>query len=139
MAAQLQIAHFPTSHQEVSLYAYISATRHPQLLKVLSGIAGMAAEPFLNHHLVYKPKRPRPTTNAPSTADLFYMQLVSRVETLESEPYNVRQQRWSMRLDDLPEVTRRPVVSRGVYSANTGMGDVIEFMESLGYTLQAAH
>ncbi|KAA8896040.1 mediator complex, subunit Med18 [Sphaerosporella brunnea] len=130
---------FPNNHQELSLYAYISDARQPQLLKILSGVTGMAPDTFFNHHLVFKPKPKIPKPSLTSV-DLYYIQLVSRVP--ESQPeggYKPRAQRWSIRLDDFPEVTRKPVTSRVVYSANSGMGDVIEFMEELGYTLQAPY
>ncbi|KAI5813901.1 mediator complex, subunit Med18 [Pyronema omphalodes] len=128
---------FPQSHHELSLYAYISASRQPQVLKMLSGVAGMRNEPFVQHHLLYKPARPR-TPGAPT--DHFYMQLICRIAPDETkESYNPREQRWCMRLEDLPEVTRKPVISRGIYSANTYMGDALEFMEALGYTLQSSY
>lgn len=129
-----QAAFFPTSHHELSLHAYISLPRQPQLLKILSGITGMAPESFFNHHLVFKPKLPK---ISPVAADMFYIQLVCRVAEdpkAREDTYKPREQRWTMRLDDFPEVTRKPVVARAVYSANTGMGDVIEFAEELGYT-----
>jgi mediator of RNA polymerase II transcription subunit 18 len=127
----LQTAIFSNTHQELSLYAYISDSRQPQLLKILSGITGMAPQTFWDHHLVFKPKPKIPKPQA----DLYYIQLVSHVPETEPEGgYKPREQRWSMRLDDFPEVTRKPVVSRTVYSANSGMGDVIEFVEEIGYT-----
>jgi hypothetical protein len=126
-------AMFPNTHQELSLFAYIADARKPQLLKILSGITGMAPEVFFNHHLVFKPK-PKPSKPVPTSVDLYYIQLVSRVLDTQEGNYKPREQRWSMRLDDFPEVTRKPVVSRAVYSANSGMGDVIGFMEEIGYT-----
>jgi mediator of RNA polymerase II transcription subunit 18 len=133
-----QLQHFPNSHQELSLYAYIPAARQPQLLKILSGISGMGAESYLQHHLIYRPTRPKPT---PTATDHFYIQLVCRVDVPSTEngkqsadEYKPREQRWAMRLEDLPEVTRKPVVSRGIYSANSQLGDVLGFMENLGYT-----
>ncbi|KAF8545037.1 mediator complex, subunit Med18 [Trichophaea hybrida] len=143
------MSHFPNSHQELSLYAYIPTARQPQLLKILAGVSGMGAENYLQHHLIYRPTRPKP---APSTADHFYIQLVCRVDMPKTgngdengkqpagaNEYKPREQRWAMRLEDLPEVTRKPVVSRGIYSANTHQGDVLGFTESLGYTLQAPY
>jgi mediator of RNA polymerase II transcription subunit 18 len=126
-----QPSNFATSHQELSLYAYVSAERQPQLFKILSGITGMAPESFFNHHLVFKPRQPK---ISPSATDLFYIQLVSRVPADDTREYKPREQGWSMRLNDIPEVTRKPVISRAVYSANTGAGDAIEFVEELGYT-----
>ncbi|KAA8907829.1 hypothetical protein FN846DRAFT_906459 [Sphaerosporella brunnea] len=93
---------FPNNHQELSLYAYISDARQPQLLKILSGVTGMAPDTFFNHHLVFKPKPEIPKPSLTSI-DLYYIQLVSRVP--KSQPEG---------------------------GANSGMGDVIEFMEELG-------
>ena len=121
--------HFPNTHQELSLFSYIPSSRQPQLLKILAGIAGMAPESFLNHHLVFKPKRPKAAPNAP---DLFYLQLVARVEG-DGGVYDPRAQRWALRLPEFPEVTRKQVVSRTVYGANTTDGDVIAFVDAVGY------
>src|SRR5258705_89066 len=106
MSRHSQPPQFPNSHQELSLYAYIPEARQSQLLKILAGITGMGAENYLQHPIIYRPARSKPT---PSTADHFYIQLVSRVDTDrggEGE-YRPREQRWSMRLEDLPEVTRK--------------------------------
>ena len=136
---------FTNSHQELSLYAYIPAARQPQLLKILAGIAGMAPEHYTQHHLIYRPARPKPS---PSAADPFYIQLVSRVDLPKDQGkeekeergggkaivYEPRKQQWSMRLEDLPEVTRKPFITRSIYSATSHSGDLLQFMRCLGYT-----
>lgn len=98
----------------------------------------MLPENSLNHHLVYKPKRPK-QFGPGAGAELYYVQLVSEVDEEAAkerpdEPYAVRKQKWRMKLEDLPEVTRKPVTSRSVLSANFGEGDALALVDSLGYT-----
>ena len=127
-----QLAHFPSTHTELSLHAYVAAPRLPQLLRFLSGVTGMSPEAFLQHHLLFKPAR---RSTAPQAGELFYLQLVARVpEDADAGTYRARAQRWAMRLEDLPEVIAKPYTSRRIHSANTGQGDVIEFTQCLGYT-----
>ncbi|RPA95588.1 hypothetical protein L873DRAFT_1745126 [Choiromyces venosus 120613-1] len=147
-----------SNYQELSLYSHIPAARHPQILRVISGITGMLPETTLEHHLVYKPKRPRqPGQNA----ELYYLQLISIVpdekkqeEEGEGEGgrgagknnkeeggkgYDVKTQKWRTRLEDIPEVTRKPVTSRNVLGAGFGEGDALALVDSLGYMLQTAY
>lgn len=99
----------------------------------------MLPENSLHHHLVFKPKRPK-QLGPGGSAELYYVQLVSRVEEEGGRDgegngkYEVRKQKWRMTLEDIPEVTRKPVTSRSVLSSNVSEGDAIAFMESLGYT-----
>ena len=95
----------------------------------------MLPETTLEHHLVYKPKRPRqPGQNA----ELYYLQLISIVPDEQKREegkkgYDVRSQKWRIRLEDLPEVTRRPVTSRNVLGAGFGEGDALGLVDSLGF------
>lgn len=52
----------------------------------------------------------------------------------ENKEYELRKQKWKMTLEDIPEVTRKPVTSRSVLSSKIAEGDAIAFVESLGYT-----
>jgi len=48
--------------------------------------------------------------------------------------YNFAKQTWSLRFNDLPEVTgRRPVTSRLISSIDIVEGDALDFMNALGY------
>ncbi|KAL7275982.1 Mediator of RNA polymerase II transcription subunit 18 [Rhizina undulata] len=135
------VPHFQNSTQELSLHSHIPASRKPQLLRILSGITGMVPENMLNHHLIYKPKRLKTYGPGPGNAELYYIQLVAKIDKESSEDagYEARKQKWTMKLEDLPEVTRKPVISRAVLSSEQGQGDALEFMESLGYTFQATY
>ncbi|KAG0136733.1 mediator complex, subunit Med18 [Tuber indicum] len=133
-----------STYQELSLYSHVPAARQPQILRVISGITGMLPETTLEHHLVYKPKRPRqPGQNA----ELYYLQLISIVpgeQKQEEEEegkngYDVKSQKWRMRLEDIPEVTRRPVTSRNVLGAGFGEGDALGLVDSLGFMLQTTY
>ncbi|EWC45831.1 hypothetical protein DRE_04838 [Drechslerella stenobrocha 248] len=54
---------------------------------------------------------------------------------VDSLPYDVRRQRWTIRFSDLPEVnSKRPVTSRMIHHAAVSEGDALSFVESLGYT-----
>ena len=127
----LDLSSSPT-HHELSLYAYIPVASYQQTLRVLSSLTLTKPATNLTHHLLYKPSTraslPTQGTSKP-LPELYYIQLIA--------PYtsqNPREQRWSIRLEDTPEVTRKPVVSRQVLEAATGEGDVIGFMGALGYT-----
>ena len=97
----------------------------------------MLPEITLEHHLVYKPKRPRqPGQNA----ELYYLQLISIVPEKQKQEegegkkeYDVKSQKWRIRLEDLPEVTRKPVTSRNVLGAGFGEGDALGLVDSLGF------
>lgn len=138
MAKPQHVTQFQNSHQELSLYSHIPASRQPPILRIISGITGMLPENSLHHHLVFKPKRPKQPGGG--GAELYYVQLVSKVEEMEDEKgkenrgYELRKQKWKMTLEDIPEVTRKPVTSRSVLSSNIAEGDAIAFVESLGYT-----
>lgn len=134
---------FSPSHLELALHAYVSSTRYNHVLKVLTNLCAMKEQKFKNHHLIYKPVQP---ANLPPSQVVHYIQLWSRVEDEPSPPpaegeeqqqqpkvYDPRQQNWIIRVDDLPEVNQKPVVSRTVLSANTGTGDVMGFVELMGY------
>lgn len=95
----------------------------------------MLPDNSLHHHLVFKPKRLKQSGGG--GAELYYVQLVSKVEEVdekENRGYELRKQKWKMTLEDIPEVTRKPVTSRSVLSSNIAEGDAIAFVESLGYT-----
>ncbi|KAK6524318.1 Mediator of RNA polymerase II transcription subunit 18 [Orbilia ellipsospora] len=50
--------------------------------------------------------------------------------------YDVREQRWTIRFSDLPEVNgKRPVTSRMIHNATVYDGDTLAFVDSLGYML----
>ncbi|KAI5837574.1 mediator complex, subunit Med18 [Morchella snyderi] len=139
--ARPQQPQFQNSHQELSLYSHITSLRQPQILRIISGITGMLPDTSLHHTLVFKPKRPKQLGPGGST-ELYYVHLVSRIdETQEAEgkSYDVRKQKWTMTLEDIPEPTRKPVTSRSVLSSDISEGDAVAFMESLGYTFQAAY
>jgi mediator of RNA polymerase II transcription subunit 18 len=93
----------------------------------------MKPDTFTEHHLIYKPIRAK---NLPPNIETYYMKLLSRVDDKvpEGGVYEPRKQQWAIRLEELPEVTRRPCVSRSVLSANTGTGDVMGFIGAMGYT-----
>jgi len=101
-----------------------------------------------------------PGGSASSVSDLYFLKLVSdlrgeeqrfKKETLggvnsnvdngynESNGankyiYDVREQSWSIRFSDLPEVSgKRPVTSRLILNADIGEGDALAFVDSLGY------
>lgn len=145
MSRAPQATSVTSMHQELSLWSHVTAARQPQLLRILSGIAGHAPEAFMQHHLVFRPARGKPMFGGSGggAADLYYVQLIARVDDsgkveankgAEGErKYDPRAQRWTMRLEDQPEVTRKPVVSRHVYVAETGEGDAVRFMSPLGY------
>lgn len=135
MAKPQHLAQFQNSHQELSLYSHIPASRQPPILRIISGITGMLPDNSLHHHLVFKPKRLKQSGGG--GAELYYVQLVSKVEEVdekENRGYELRKQKWKMTLEDIPEVTRKPVTSRSVLSSNIAEGDAIAFVESLGYT-----
>jgi mediator of RNA polymerase II transcription subunit 18 len=95
----------------------------------------MLPDTSLHHTLVFKPKRPKQLGPGGGT-ELYYVHLVSRIdETQEAEgkSYDVRKQKWTMTLEDIPEPTRKPVTSRSVLSSDISEGDAVAFMESLGY------
>ncbi|KAI5784685.1 P-loop containing nucleoside triphosphate hydrolase protein [Geopyxis carbonaria] len=160
--------HTVTTMQELSLHAYSAATRHATLTKVLSGITGMAPDAFTSQHLVYAPKAGRQIPGVPSSGDLYYIQLYSRVPEATSSPTSSptstptmatatataaaagatagagagevvmagagaqgakgedtvmgeggdkqkeekKKREWVIKFEDLPEVTKKPVVSR---------------------------
>ncbi|KAG0643853.1 mediator complex, subunit Med18 [Tuber brumale] len=144
MPPPLHLPFAQSTYQELSLYSHIPAARQPQILRVISGITGMLPETTLEHHLVYKPKRPRqPGQNA----ELYYLQLISIVPEEQKQEeegegkkgYDVKSQRWRMRLEDIPEVTRRPVTSRNVLGAGFGEGDALGLVDSLGFMLQTTY
>lgn len=99
----------------------------------------MLPDNSLHHHLVFKPKRPK-QLGPGSGAELYYVQLVSRIEEgVDGKGkgdgiYELRKQKWKITLEDIPEVTRKPVTSRSVLSSDVAEGDAVAFMESLGYT-----
>lgn len=124
-----------TTHHEFSLYAYIPSAVYPQLLRVLSSLTLTKPAEYTSHHLVWRPAYrsvapPNPQSAISRAPELYYIQLVAGYE----EGKSPREQRWTIRLEDTPEVTRKPVVSRQVLEAGTGEGDVVTFMGALGYT-----
>ncbi|PWW75254.1 hypothetical protein C7212DRAFT_352425 [Tuber magnatum] len=126
-----------SAYHELSLYSHIPAARQPQILRVISGITGMLPETTLEHHLVYKPKRPR---RPGSNTELYYLQLISIVpeeqkqeEREEKGGYDVKSQKWRMRLEDFPEYGGKPVTSRNVFGAGFGEGDALGLVDSLGF------
>ncbi|TGZ84244.1 hypothetical protein EX30DRAFT_338788 [Ascodesmis nigricans] len=133
---------FTTSHQELSLHGYVSSDRFPQVIKLLTNLFTMPPDTFTEHHLIHKPHRPK---NLPPNVETYYIKLLSRVEDPDADGmdgaqvYDARKQRWAIRLEDLPEVTRRPCVSRSILSANTGSGDVMGFVRAMGYTIHASY
>ncbi|CUS14655.1 unnamed protein product [Tuber aestivum] len=127
-----------SAYHELSLYSHIPAARQPQILRVISGITGMLPETTLEHHLVYKPKRPR---QLGQNMELYYLQLISIVPEEQKHGeveggYDVKSQKWRMRLEDVPEPTRKPVTSRNVLGAGFGEGDSLGLVDSLGFMLQ---
>ncbi|KAK3171196.1 NRPS [Lepraria neglecta] len=82
---------------ELLLFGQVQASRHDQVLNILAGFAAMQPVPFLENHLIFKPKRlsgpARPVQvggaqdiqksqqalQAQAQGDLFYMQLVTDV------------------------------------------------------------
>lgn len=136
MAKPQHLTQFQNSHQELSLYSHIPASRQPPILRIISGITGMLPDNSLHHHLVFKPKRPKQPGGG--GAELYYVQLISKVveieDGVENTRYELRKQKWKMTLEDIPEATRKPVTSRSVLSSNIAEGDAIAFVESLGYT-----
>ena len=169
---------------ELSLFALVPNNRKPQLLKVLLGICNMNPVPEFSHHLIFKPKRPKPIQNVASTSEMCYLQLVSKIdeaawqkkrkeleerqakenteeqgqgdvvmidleggasaseggpqrtESKFEEPlYDIRKQKWTIEFKELPESMRsRPVTTRSMHVAPVHDGDVLAFMEDLGYT-----
>ncbi|KAF8418551.1 mediator complex, subunit Med18 [Tirmania nivea] len=78
----------PTSSvmQEISLYCLIPNARHAQVLRILSAICNMNPEPQLVHHLLYKPKRPKPLMMiGAGQQEMYYLQLIAKVDEAEFE------------------------------------------------------
>lgn len=150
--------------QELSLFAPVTYSRVPQLLRILSAYTQMKPQQTLTHHLVYKPKRPRPPVGTVSNQqEMYHLQLVSTIDLAahknntsssmtapagslpgeiemggtgevkeEVESY-VNRQKWSIKFTDIPEGSRRTVTSRSVMEAAVKEGNVLRFMDSLGY------
>lgn len=169
---------------ELSLYALVPNNRKPQLLKVLLGICNMNPVPEFSHHLIFKPKRPKPIQNVASNSEMCYLHLVSKIDEAaweekrkeqeerlarenaekkgqddvvmidlegpgssaeggtqkqpakpEEPLYDIRNQKWTIEFKELPESMRsRPVTTRAMHLAPVHDGDVLAFMEDLGYT-----
>ena len=85
---------------ELLLFGQVPASRHEQVLSILAGIAAMQPQPLVEKHLMFKPARippvprsgqtgavqgvPNPqiqTIQAQTQGDVFYLQLVTEVET----------------------------------------------------------
>ena len=174
---------------ELLLFGQVPFTRHEQVLMILAGVAAMQPQPVTERHLVFKPTR-SPGVNGvkvaakPGTSttqvqalqsqmqgDLFYLQLVSNVNSKSNPPddgfikvedmnvggasvngqanhsttgqtpmvstkpaTDLSKHSWSLEFRDLPEVPgRRPVTSRLMASVPIAYGDVLEFLDALGY------
>ena len=80
---------------ELSLYSQVPASRHTQVLQILTGIAAMQPQNVVERHFVFKPARvsaqrsqvggsqaiqsQKSNTQAQAPKELFYMQLVCDV------------------------------------------------------------
>ena len=180
---------------ELLLFGQVPLTRHEQVLMILAGVAAMQPQPVTERHLVFKPTRSpglngvkvaaKPGTSAAQVqalqsqmqGDLYYMQLVSNVNSKKSNPLDDRfikiedmdvggaqvngqanhsingqtsvvstkpatdlsKHSWSLEFRDLPEVPgRRPVTSRLMASVPIVSGDVLEFLDALGYMYECS-
>ena len=79
---------------ELLLFGQVPAAQHPQVLKILAGIAAMQPQTLVERHLILKPNKSPATTvqvgakqgiqssqKTPVHGDLFYVQLVGVIET----------------------------------------------------------
>ena len=124
----------------------------------------MNPEPQFIHHLIYRPKRPKPHVMVGAAQqEMYHLQLISKVDEREWERsaagkgwggyqaaaaedekekekeggawYDIKKQKWTVQFLDFPEAMRtRPVTTRSMYLAEAGDGDVLAFMEDFGYT-----
>jgi mediator of RNA polymerase II transcription subunit 18 len=137
--------------QELSLYGHVPAHREPLVRRLLSTIAAMPPDRIITHHLVFKPKRPRPQpgTGPAGQSELYTLQLVAEVreekeENAELAPEEkvkkyLEGRKWVLKLADIPEGGRRPVTSRTVMSSEVSKGDIFAFMGNLGYKYGSLH
>jgi len=76
----------PITIQEISLYCLIPNARHAQILRILSAICNMNPEPQLVHHLLYKPKRPKPPMMiGAGQQEMYHLQLIAKLDEAEFE------------------------------------------------------
>ncbi|RPA72746.1 hypothetical protein BJ508DRAFT_216778 [Ascobolus immersus RN42] len=141
-------SHTRPTMQELSLFAAVPHSRVPQVLRILSTWTQMKPQPILTHHLIYKPKRPRPPVGTVTNAqEMYHLQLVSTIddeeevkkeEDVKHDDY-VNRQKWTLRFTDIPEGGRRNVTSRSVMMAEVEEGDVLAFMDALGYVFVSSY
>jgi len=148
---------------ELSLFGQVPASRHDQVLKVLTGVAAMAPCPLSERHLVYRPSKmparkpaqvggsqgiqdaQKAARQVQNSADMYYLQLVENLneefvaskvpEELASKEKSeiLGSPRWSIRFYDIPEAGKRPVTARMMSITSVADGNPIGFMEGMGY------
>ncbi|KAI5809551.1 mediator complex, subunit Med18 [Peziza echinospora] len=80
--------------QELSLYALIPNARHTQVLRIFSGLCNMNPEPHFMHHLIYKPRRPKPLQMMGGSApEMYYLQMISKIEDVDELEARIAERR----------------------------------------------
>lgn len=134
-------------HQQLSLHGSVQDGEIKITLHTLAALAGMHPSSVFDHCLVWTPRNPFTPVLAAGQVNQIEQyritstsSLIKGKETLPIELYGdgnaeaLATRDWEVGLSEIPEAGKRKVTSRSMFSSKVVEGNMLDFLNNLGYT-----